>query len=58
MGFDRDNRRSNDRPRFNNNGRSGGGSNGPSNGRIENFEKPLMELLKSIDEKLEAILNK
>ncbi|AGR42076.1 hypothetical protein [Spiroplasma diminutum] len=38
-------------------GRSGGGQGGNS-GRIDNFEKPLLELLKEINEKLDLLLKK
>ncbi|WP_338985660.1 hypothetical protein [Spiroplasma endosymbiont of Diplazon laetatorius] len=40
-------------------GRSGGfGGQGGNSGRIDNFEKPLLELLKEINEKLDLLLKK
>ncbi|QEH61995.1 hypothetical protein SCHIN_v1c08000 [Spiroplasma chinense] len=44
--------------RFSSNGGGGRSQGGPSgnSGRIENFEKPLIELLKSINEKLDILI--
>ncbi|AUB31501.1 hypothetical protein [Spiroplasma floricola] len=39
-----------------NGGRSGG--QGGNSGRIDNFEKPLLELLKEINEKLDLLIKK
>ncbi|AHI53052.1 hypothetical protein [Spiroplasma culicicola] len=56
MGFD--NNRGQDRQRrsFSSNRPSGGA--GQNNGRIENFEKPLIELLKQINDKLDILIEK
>ncbi|WP_338969940.1 hypothetical protein [Spiroplasma endosymbiont of Labia minor] len=55
---DRDRRgNSSGRPNFRGS-RSGGGSGAGNSGRIENFEKPLMDLLKSINEKLDILIKK
>ncbi|AGR41070.1 hypothetical protein [Spiroplasma taiwanense] len=51
---DRDRSRDRNRSGFSGN-RSQGSQN---NGRIENFEKPLIQLLKEINEKLDILIEK
>lgn len=60
MGFDNNRGQGQDRPRRfsgNDNRRQRPAGNGAGNsGRIENFEKPLMDLLKQISEKLDVLI--
>ncbi|ARU91939.1 hypothetical protein SCLARK_001414 [Spiroplasma clarkii] len=57
MGFD--NNRGSDRPRrFSNNDGNRRPNSGGNSGRIENFEKPLIDLLKQISDKLDVLIEK